>query len=207
MSDQNSGGFTLIEVMIVVLIFVPILIAVSTTTGSVSSTINANDRRADVVETLRRSTQRIGQFIRPISMTTLRLRAIQADVDAGKATTVGEWIEPTDFEGRAAIRFQSADGVLSMSASALTQVRSVLFTLDGGELDNDLDDDGDGKIDEGRVHLVYDGTRLTLADDIEVCTFTVEGRLLRVALQGVREDKKGHLHRARIVQTFYMRNN
>ena len=140
-------------------------------------------------------------------MTTIRCQAIQADVDAGEAASVGEWIEPTDLQARPGIRFQSSDGVISINASALTSPREITFVMEAGELDNDLDDDGDGKVDEGTVHLLYDTTTVTLVDDVELCSFAMEGRLMRMQLQSVRVDAKGRAYRATLRQTFYLRNN
>jgi hypothetical protein len=207
MNSAKCGGFTLFEVMIVTLIFLPILWAISMTTGMVSGTINANDQSAEVLESLRRSAQRVAQVIRPASMTTIRCQAIQADVDAGICASVGEWIEPTDLQPRPGIRFQSSDGVMSMNASALTSPREIFFVMEAGEVDNDLDDDGDGKVDEGTLHLLYDTATVTLVDDIEFCSFAMDGRLLRMQLQSVRIDAEGRAYRATLQQTFYLRNN
>ena len=207
MKSSNCGGFTLIEVLIVTLIFVPILIAISTTTGMVSGTVNANDQAAEVLETLRRSMQRVAQLVRPGVLTTMRVQATQADVDALKAANVGDWIDPTDLEVCPGIRFQSAAGVLSMNAAALTPPREITFVMDSDEVDNDLDDDGDGMVDEGRVHLLYDTSRFTLADSIESCSFIMDGRLLRIRMQSSRRDAKGRVYRATVGQVFFLRNN
>ena len=128
----------------------------------VSGTINANDQSAEVLESLRRSMQRVAQLVRPASMTTIRCQAIQADVDAGKAASVGDWIEPTDLEARPGIRFQSSDGVMSMNASALTPPREITFVMEAGEVDNDLDDDGDGMVDEGEISVRFSATPTTI---------------------------------------------
>lgn len=204
---SGSAGFTLVEVLIVALIFVPILLAVSSTTGMVSGTVNTNDRSAEVLETLRKSMQRLGQLVRPGSITTIRMQAIQQDVTDGKAASVGDWIEPKDLEFRPGIRFQSADGVLSMNAAALTPPREITFTMETGELDNDLDDDGDGMIDEGTVYLLYGATRVNLVEGVEDCQFAMDGRLLRITMQTARADAKKRVHRATIQETFYLRNN
>ena len=207
MNSAKCGGFTLFEVMIVTVIFLPVLVAISMTTGMVSGTINANDQSAEVLESLRRSGQRVAQLLRPASMTTIRCQAIQADVDAGEAASVGEWIEPTDLQARPGIRFQSSDGVMSMNASALTSPREITFVMEAGEVDNDLDDDGDGMVDEGAIHLLYDTMTVTLVNDIEFCSFAMDGRLLRIQMQSVRVDAEGRAYRATLQQTFYLRNN
>ena len=207
MNSAKCGGFTLFEVMIVTIIFLPILVAISMTTGMVSGTINANDQSAEVLESLRRSAQRVAQLLRPASLTTIRCSAIQADVDAGTAASVGDWIEPTDLQARPGIRFQSSDGVMSMNALALTPPREITFVMQVGEVDNDLDDDGDGMVDEGAIHLLYDTTTVTLVDDIEFCSFAMDGRLLRMQMQSVRVDAEGRVYRATLQQTFYLRNN
>ena len=207
MNDSTRGGFTLIEVLIVTLIFVPILMAIHTTTAMVSSTVSANDLSAEVLETLRRSMHRVSQLVRPGSLTTVQVQAIQADVDASRAANVGDWIDPVDLEARPGIRFQSAEGVLSMNAAALTPPREITFVMDSDELDNDLDDDGDGMVDEGAIHMLYDTSRFTLSDSIETCSFAMDGRVLRILMQSARRDPKGHVYRATIAQTFYLRNN
>ena len=142
---------------------------------------------------------------RPI--TTILMQAIQADVTAGRATAVGEWIPPTDLIWRPGIQFQSASGLLSMNAALSTSPRRLTFELEAGESANGVDDDGDGLVDEGGVRLLHDLVTIAVVRNIEICEFRLNGRMLRVRIASGRNDRSRTVIRAVLEQSFYLRNN
>jgi hypothetical protein len=197
----------MIEMSIVMTVLIPLLIGIALTTSSVNSTMEANSRRADVTTYCRRMAQRIAKLVRPAQMTTLSVQAVQEDVTMLRATSVGEWIPPTDLVWRPGIEFQSASGLLSMNASLLTSPRRIVFTLEPGETDNDKDDDGDGLIDEGIITLLQNGVTLAILKDVEDCAFSLDGRLMLMKLQVARVSSKHRVYRSYVEQKFYLRNN
>jgi prepilin-type N-terminal cleavage/methylation domain-containing protein len=202
-----SAGFTLVELMVVVVILVPILAVITSTTRVVTRDLDTNDRDADVSEVVRRSLLSITQFVRPGKLSTFRVLSTLEDVNLGNATSVGEWIMPTDLAGRPGLKFQAAEGLLRMNAALSTSPRELKFALDPRELPNGVDDDGDGLNDEGTITLVYDGMSMPLAHEIEQCRFTTAGRFLRISLRAARRDAQGRVHRFTGERTIYVRNN
>jgi hypothetical protein len=173
----------------------------------VNRTIDTNDRSAETFETLRRTFARLGHLLRPAKLSTIQESAIQADVTNGVATVVGEWMAPIDLAPRPGIRFTAAQGLLSSTVNVSTTPRELRFTLETGETANGVDDDNDGLIDEGALILTWEGTPVVVADQLEICEFATEDRLLRVTLQCARLDRDGHVCRAVMSQTYYLRNN
>ncbi len=204
---DRQGGFTLIEMSIVMTIVVPILVGIAVTTSSVNDTMEANSRRADVMTYCRRMSQRIAKLVRPAQMTTIQVQAVQLDVTMLRAAAVGDWIAPTDLVWRPGLEFQSASGLLSMNAALLTSPRRVVFALEPSETDNDVDDDGDGLIDEGSITLVQNSTTLSILKDVEECSFSLDGRILMMRLQVARRNSEGRIYRCFLEQRFYLRNN
>lgn len=200
-------GLTLVELMIVVAVLVPLLAMIAQTSTVVNRTVESNDRGAEVFEASRKALQRMGKFLRPAKLSTLQESAVDADIVALRATTVGEWIDPVDLEARPGIRFVAAEGFLSMNANLSTSPRELLFVRDAGELENGVDDDGDGMVDEGRIMALYEGTRLVMAEGIEACTFTTDGRMIRVTVRCARGDQHDNVYRATMSQSFFVRNN
>lgn len=203
---QGEQGFTLVELVLVATLLTMAMAIVGMCMNTATQSLNADDLVGRAMESLQRSAVRISQVARPCSLTTYRVAAVASDVPA-LASAVGEWIEPVDGDPRASIMFQSASGVLSMNASALTGPRIFTLELDAGEVDNDIDDDGDGMIDEGRVVLDYEGIKVALASNIEGCTFTLTGRLLAIELRSAARARGGLLQRFTIRETIYLRNN
>ena len=204
---DRQGGFTLIEMSIVMTILVPILVGIAVTTSSVNDTMEANSRRADVMTYCRRMSQRIAKLVRPAQMTTIQVQAVQLDVTMLRAAKVGDWIAPTDLVWRPGIEFQSASGLLSMNAALLTSPRRIVFALDASETDNDVDDDGDGLIDEGTITLLQNSITLAILKDVEECSFSLDGRILMMRLQVARRNSEGRIYRCFLEQRFYLRNN
>ncbi len=206
-TSDRQGGFTLIEMSIVMTILVPILVGIAVTTSSVNDTMEANSRRADVMTYCRRMSQRIAKLVRPAQMTTIQVQAVQLDVTMLRAAAVGDWIAPTDLVWRPGLEFQSASGLLSMNAALLTSPRRVVFALEPSETDNDVDDDGDGLIDEGSITLLQNSTTLAILKDVEECSFSLDGRILMMRLQVARRNSEGRIYRTFLEQSFYLRNN
>jgi len=224
MKTTTEQGFTLIEVLISSLILVPILLAILATRDLVGSTMNTNERRADVGDHLRRVTRRVRKIARPGLVSSVRVRAIQVDIDEAEAAEhrrktdnpvsapipipdLGEWVSPNEDEPRPNIRFVAADGKLALNASAITTPRSLEFELDANELDNDKDDDGDGLVDEGKLFFRYETSSFVLLDNVESCTFAMSDGMLVLSLQVARHDASRRVHRASMQQRILLRNN
>lgn len=208
MSDQHKSqsGFTLVEVLIVVAVSVPVLLGVLATSERVSRTVSSSERNADAATAGRKVAERAGRMIRAAKRSTFRVRATQADVDASKASTVGEWITVTELDPRPNLQFQSASGTLSFNATSLTSPRAFEFVRDSNETANGTDDDGDGLVDEGKLFLHYEGTRVLIADMVETCSFQIDGRAVRFSLQCARRDNSGQVHRAVAAHVWFVRN-
>ncbi|MHC4813788.1 MAG: prepilin-type N-terminal cleavage/methylation domain-containing protein [Planctomycetota bacterium] len=224
MKKPTESGFTLVEVLISSVILIPILFAILSTRDVVGTTIAANQRRADAGDQVRRVARRVRQMARPGLASTVRVRATKADVDAATAAeaqrlidnptgtplhipVIGEWIAPNELDPRPNLQFAAADGKLAVNAAAITTPRAFEFELDPNELDNDKDDDGDGIVDEGKLHFRYDDTSFVLLDNVEDCTFAMDNGVLVLFLRAARRDASGRVHRALIQQRIYFRNN
>ncbi len=205
--ESDEVGFTLIEVMIVLAIAFPILTGIALTTTSVNKSLEANSRSADVNSYSRRVLARIGNLIRPAQMSTFRVLAAAQDVTENRASKVGEWILPTDLVWRPGLEFRSASGLLSMNAVLSTSLRRVVFVRDPGELDNDVDDDGDGLVDEGRVILLQNTVTLDILKGVEELSFALDGRMLKIRLRVARRATDGRPYRFTTESQFYIRNN
>ena len=195
MRGSKADGFTLVEVMIVMVVSVPIFLAVLSTSERVGRTVDATERNADASETVRRVAERVGHLVRAAHRSTFRVRATQADVTAAKASVVGEWISAPDLDPRPNIQFQSASGTLSMNANSLTSPRELEFVLDANEDANGTDDDGDGLVDEGKLFLRYESARMAIADGVESCSFELDGQVIKFSVQCAKRDRSGHVHR------------
>ena len=134
MRTSRTSGFTVIEMMIVVVVLVPILLAVLSTSEQLGNTVNTNERNADAFESVRGVAERAGRLLRAAHRSTLRVRATQADVTAGKAASVGQWISAPELDPRPNIQFQCASGTLSMNAKSLTSARELEFVSPGAML-------------------------------------------------------------------------
>ncbi len=205
--QPRERGFTLLELSIVMTVVIPLMVGIAFTTTSVNESMEANSRAADVTTYCRRMAQRIAKLVRPAQMTTITVQAVQEDVTMLRASKVGEWIPPTDLVWRPGIRFLSASGLLSMNASLATTPRRITFALEPTELDNDIDDDGDGLIDEGSITLLQNDVTLAILKEVEACSFALDGRLMSMRLQVARRSSNGRTYRCFVEQRFYMRNN
>jgi hypothetical protein len=197
----------MIEMSIVMTILVPILVGIAVTTSSVNNTMEADSRRADVMTYCRRMSQRIAKLVRPAQMTTITVQAVQEDVTMLRAAAVGDWIAPTDLVWRPGIEFRSASGLLSMNAALLTSPRRIVFALEPSETDNDIDDDGDGLVDEGTITLLQNDITLAILKDVEECSFALDGRILKMRLRVARRSSERRIYRNFLEQRFYLRNN
>jgi hypothetical protein len=116
------------------------------------------------------------------------------------------WQPIRQFVPAQSLSFASVEGTQSMNAQARTLVRTIEFVRDPGEKLNAYDDDGDGMIDEGKLIMRYGKTTTILADKVEICTFTLEGRIVRFAIRVCRRDSKGRIHRTTIQKRILIRN-
>ena len=206
MTTSRANGFTVVELMIVVVVAVPILWAVLSTSQRLGSTVNTNERNADACESVRRVAERTLRLLRAAKRSTLRVRATQADVNAGKAAAVGDWMSAPELDPRHNIQFQCASGTLSMNATSLTSPRELEFVLDANENANGTDDDGDGLVDEGQLFLRYGSTRVPIAAGVESCSFERDDKTVKFSLQCAKRDRNGQVHRAMVQQVVWVRN-
>lgn len=204
---KSERAFTLLEVMLVMALVVPLVSLILGTTMVSTQTLEVGEAEANTSESLERTLQRVASVTRACLLSTYRVEANEADVSSGRASAVGQWIDPVDLEARSSIRFQSAAGVLAMNAAVLTEPRTIRLVRDAKELANGLDDDGDGLVDEGRIELIYEGERVDLARNVESCTFTLERRLLRIDLHAAKRRADGRVVRAGSSQSLFFRNN
>ncbi|MCA8973242.1 MAG: prepilin-type N-terminal cleavage/methylation domain-containing protein [Planctomycetes bacterium] len=218
--DRGGGesGFTLVELMVVLVVAIPILAAVLSTSAVVRSEIQTSDTVASSAESCRIAGQRLALLSRSGLVSTCEVRAIQADVDAATAAhavdpsvvipSLGDWIPMPAGASHPTLRFQSADGVLSMNSAALTPARALEFVIEPGETANGADDDGDGLVDEGKLQLTVGSvaTDMILAG-VETCSFTMNGRVLRIQLGCARGDRLGRIHRTTATFDVFMRNS
>lgn len=204
---SSERGMTIVELMIVILILVPVLGLIATSSVVATRTLDANDVAASTTEKLQRTIQRLSHFVRPCVLSTYEVEATPDDVAAGRALAPGQWISPADGEARTAVRFRSALGDLSMNASSWTPQRTIRFELDPSETVNGVDDDGDGFVDEGRIVLDYDGTRVDMVIDAERCTFALDGRELTIAVAAASRSRSSRVVRAATTAVLHLRNN
>ena len=204
---RRQGGFTLIEVTIVVAIAVPMLVGISTTTATVNHSVEAHSRAADVMAFSLRMSQRMARLVRPAKLSTLQVPAVAEDVAALRASTIGEWIPPTDLVWRPGIEFRAASGLLSMNAALSTERRRMLFAMDPAEAANGIDDDGDGLVDEGMITLDQNLVTLDILRDVEDCSFMIDGRIVHMRLRIVRRGSDRRIYEYSIQKPMYLRNN
>jgi prepilin-type N-terminal cleavage/methylation domain-containing protein len=201
-----QAGFTLVEMMIAASLLAVIMAFVANCVSFTTKAIDADEVTARAMESLQRSTLRVAQFLRPCSLLTYRVAAVAADVPT-LASAVGEWIEPNEGEARSAVSFQAASGVVSMNAAMLTTTHVLRFELEPTETDNDVDDDGDGWVDEGDVVLERDGTSIVLASRIEQMTCSLTDRLLTLVMATAVRKPGGGMSRFSIQEVLFLRNN
>lgn len=204
---RGQGGFTLLEVLLVLVLLVPTIGMVLTSSGKATRSMASDEVVARTLENLQRSAERIAHAIRPCSLATYRMRADQSDVDDTRASAIGEWIDNVDGQARTGMRFQSASGTMSLNASALGGQQTVWFRISASETANGIDDDDDGMVDEGEVVLDRTGSSVVLATNVELCTFTLTGRMLQVTLRAAVRTPDGRVSRFRVVESLYLRNN
>ncbi len=195
-SATASAGFTLVEVLVVTALLLPMLIAIATTTGLVQNSMSVNEVRGDLSRKMHRVAEDVGRLMRSAALSTMEHRH-----EPGEA-----WHFPTELVTGVSLRFRHAEGLLSINATSLSSLRTLEFVLEPGETDNGLDDDGDGLVDEGSLMQFQDGISWRLARDVEFCTFTLEGRVMRFVLTCARE-VDGRILRATVRRSCFIRNN
>ncbi|MEZ5965444.1 MAG: hypothetical protein R3F56_16545 [Planctomycetota bacterium] len=217
MTRSQQAGFTLLEAVAALAIMVPILGSILSINAMVNREISSSDQAALVSETGRRVGERLGQLARGGLLSTIQVKADASDVAAAEALalsipgthvpTLGEWISPPAGFARDNLSLQSAAGVETLNAAATTTARLFEFAMDATESANGKDDDGDGLIDEGKLLLTIDGKRVTLADGVERCLFSLDGRILTVDLRCGRSNSRREAYRATSQHKIYLRNN
>lgn len=206
-SRRPDAGFTLVEAVLALTFLMPVLLGIVQLTGGLSRTVTTNAAAAQTQGLLQRAFQGLSKFTQAAKLSTLRMQAVQEDIDMARATTLGEWIDPTEGVWRPGVQFVSASGLRSMNAMLNTSTRQVVFTRDGGEFLNSLDDDGDGLVDEGEIVLLHEGSRVAVLRDVESCEFNLSGRLLELRIAVAQRLSDGRIERARMERAIYLRNN
>lgn len=77
---RAEAGFTLIEMMVVLVVTVPILLAATSTMDIIGSSTSANSLSAEVVQQNRAIIERLRKLMRPAVLSTFKTRATAADV-------------------------------------------------------------------------------------------------------------------------------
>lgn len=222
---RSSRGFTLVESMAVLAAMIPILIAILSTTTVVERSTDTNIRRSDIMTQHRKLADRLTQLLRPALTSSLRVRATQVDVDELQAIeaarmaanplatphpipNVGDWIVPPGpITSRPGIRFQEAVGPISLVPDATTPPSTIERFLDPAETANGTDDDGDGLIDEGTLRGTMGDRGFALALDVEGISFTLNGKVLEVAVVLARKDQSRNVLRSTFRHSIWLRNN
>ena len=192
----KAAGFTLVELMVVCSILAPILYLFLSAGPSVGDALGVNQRNADVAQKARIGLSSICNSLRSASARSLLVRVASS------------WVTPVEGTAYGTIQFQEPAGLPTASTVALQAPRMLEFKLDPKEIQNGIDDDGDGLVDEGSVWTTRSGgERACLASDIESFSVVKTGRLLRITIQSCALDSKQRPHRSKSVQTMVLRND
>ncbi len=203
----DQAGFTLIESTLALVFLLPVLLGAVQLTRIIGRTVDTNATSTQTQANLQRTLRTITEFVQTTKMSTLRMQAVASDVNSGAATFVGEWIDPTDLVWRPGIQFLSASGLLSMNARLNTSTRRVVFNLEISESANLIDDDGDGLVDEGQITLLHEGNEVAVVNNVEFCSFMLEGRVLHTRVGIARRAGDRRIDRAVLERSIYLRNN
>lgn len=209
---SRTGGYTVVELVLTAVMMVPIMLAVLSISSSVSKSVQTSERAGDVDDQLQRTVAAVERLLRPSLRTSIEVRADASDVAAAIAAgapvpTIGDWVAAPDLSPRPCLRFTVLTGVPSAPSATATTL-SLEFVNDANDPDNDLDDDGDGLIDEGTLFR-SDGTNtVEVLRGVEQCSFAIENQLLRVTLHWARTDgATDTVQRAQCVHNIVIHNN
>ena len=132
---SSRGGFSITEVLITATIFAGVL---GSTTLVVMTSSGAHDESSDrshVADLARRAADRVCD-------------------ELANASATGLFPDPQPF-GTDNVLFQTATGVTGGAIDWSTPIR-LSFQYDTGEVDDGVDNDGDGLVDEGSIVLTRD---------------------------------------------------
>jgi hypothetical protein len=106
------------------------------------------------------------------------------------------------------LRFRALVGLPTGSSDALGPPRTVAFVMDSGETADGTDEDGDGLVDEGEIHLVESsGSAVALAAAVELFAVTRSGRTLEITVRVAGRDKHGTVHGSTLRESVLLWNN
>lgn len=195
MSDSSTtNGFTLVEVVIATTLLTAIFGAAFTVVVSGSRTVEDGITETELHESLRGVLDRMTADVRSarveplLSPSILRFRKLHGSYDDG----FGDF----DFD-TAEIQW---DGIPVMRYE---------WSVDPGETRNDIDDDGDGLIDEGRLSRVANGTSIVLSHHVPENGFTVtleDDDRLTIVLTLEMIGREGRIIRETETKRIYLRN-
>ena len=206
MKPSATAGLTLIEATIVVALIVPLLAVLIVAAKTLVGSFGASAQNAEITQLQLGATARAKQALLSSSRSSLRVQALAADVTAGRATAVGEWIRMPELDGRRSVELESATGEMGPALVLPTTTYRLQFTMDANEVDNGVDDDGDGMIDEGELAVLRAGDRVTSVDGVESCSFELDGRILRYSIRLAARDPSRKIRRTTIEDSVFFRN-
>jgi len=145
---SGASGFTLLELAISATIAIGLLYAVATTALTASNTYDTTMRRSHLVTRAHKVLDRIADDF------------VEAELGTMTAAAPGV--------GASTITFRKPASVVG-SVITWDNNRSIAFQMDQGELDDGLDNNGDGRIDEGVVVLTLD-VGLATQQQVTLCS-------------------------------------
>lgn len=136
-SGASRAGLTLVEFSVSMGLALTLLAVVGLTTWTARDSYRTNKLEQELETQAHRSMARIVRELRPVIAGSL-----------------------ADFDFVSDLQFQQSQGYDADAGLVLPgDTRTLRYVLDEGELDNDLDDDGDGLVDERVLELVrFEGT-------------------------------------------------
>jgi hypothetical protein len=130
LTGTTAAGYTLLELAIVALLITMMLGSLALFGGRSSDAMTASAAQSDLDANLRRTIMRMTEELLSSGFRVIETDAVDADE----------------------LSFQRSDGVVSGAIRWSPRLR-LAFAYETGELDDGLDNDGDGLVDEGMVVL------------------------------------------------------
>lgn len=137
---NNRRGFSLVELMVTVAILSVIIAAIYSILFSSTKAYRTGVAKGKMEDDARLMVERIASLLTEASLATID----------GDSATAGIQ-QPIAPAGSREIMFQPSQGTDGNGNIVLGSLQGVFWQMDAGELDNGLDDDRDGLIDEGQV--------------------------------------------------------
>lgn len=182
----RAAGFTLVELMIVAVLSIPLTLVIVSASQAAVKSFTASERVTRTTGAVLLSLGKIERVLQCGRRATLRTAATDADVESGRAPSVGSWFSMPADEPRTDLEVESLMGDAGLALNPPSRRYRLVFQRDADELPNGTDDDGDGLIDEGQLLLSHDGNPPVRVGTLEACTFEREGQTIRVSFRYAR---------------------